>query len=225
MRGLSHLENHDGPGIAAFDADGVLWRGDVSEDFTAWMIDRDKFDSALWPRYTELNRADPAAACVMILEFYRGMARDQIRDYAQEFWRTAAPRRWNHEAVQAVQWLIERNICVYIVSGSPSVVLADLPEHIPIEPDNILAVELEFDAENRATGNPEGIVTCGPGKAQRLRQASSEPVLVAVGNSILDIEMVELSEDVRWVVEPDSAMRDLAERQGWLITTLPKMTP
>ncbi len=50
-------------------------------------------------------------------------------------------------------------------------------------------------------------------------------MLVAVGNSILDIEMVALSEDVRWAVEPDTALRAIAERDGWLITTLPKMTP
>ena len=225
MRELSHLENREGPGIAAFDADGVLWSGDVSEDFTAWMIDRGKFDAALMPRYAELHHADPAAACVMILEFYRGMAADQICDCVQEFWRTAPPRQWNRDAVQAVRWLIERDISVYIVSGSPSVVLADLHQHLPIEPDHILGVELEFDAENRATGNADGIVTHGPGKAQRLRQASPEPVLVAVGNSILDREMVALSEDVRWAVEPDTALRAIAERDGWLITTLPKMTP
>jgi len=47
MRGLSHLSKRNGPGIAAFDADGVLWSGDVSEDFTAWMIDRGEFDAAL----------------------------------------------------------------------------------------------------------------------------------------------------------------------------------
>ena len=225
MRELSHLKNRDGRGIAAFDADGVLWVGDISEDFTRWMIDRGEFDQALWPRYAELNRADPAAACVMILEFYRGMAADQIRDAVHEFWRAAAARRWNHQAVQAVRWLIEQNFSVYIVSGSPSVVLAELQGHLPIKPHNILAVELEFDAENRATGNATGIVPCGPGKVQVLRQASSEPVLVAVGNSILDIEMLELSEDVHWAVEPDTALRDLAERQGWLVTKLKETTP
>jgi len=158
----------------------------------------------------------------MILEFYSGLTEGQIRACADEFWRTAPPRRWNREIVRAIDWLIERGISVYIVSSSPGVVLAGISQHLPIEPDNILSVELEFDAENRATGKASGIVPCGQGKVQRLRASSSDPVLVAVGNSVVDIEMIEISEDVRWAVEPDSALRDLAERKGWNITAHPQ---
>ncbi len=218
MRGLSHLEDREGPRVAAFDADGVLWRGDVSEDFTRWMIERGLFDATLWPRYTELNASDPAAACLMILEFYRGMRSDQIRDYVREFWRIAPPRRWNQDAVQAIEWLRASGFSVYVVSGTPQVVLGELPHHLSVDRDKILGIDLEFDPIDHATGCSAGTVTCGPGKVQRLREVTTDPVLVAVGNSVLDIELVELSEDVHWVVEPDAALRVVAEREGWLVT-------
>ena len=60
-------------GVAAFDVDGVLWHGDVSEDFTRWMMAGGHFDAALWPAYQEAHRVDPARGCLQILSFYVGM--------------------------------------------------------------------------------------------------------------------------------------------------------
>ena len=89
----------------------------------------------------------------------------------------------------------------------------------------VLAVDLEFEAsdgEERATGRSTGIVTVGEGKAERLRAATSEPIALAVGNSVLDVAMLELSERFRWAVDPDDILRTQAESRGWLITDDPR---
>ena len=215
------LHDRTGPRAAAFDADGVLWHGDVSEDFTRWMIERGHFDGALWAGYEAINRRDPAAGCVEILRFYRGHALAALRERVAEFWRTAPPRPWKAAVVATFRWLAERGFSMYVVSGTPRVVLEPLTRQLPVAPDHILALELALDGDGRATGAPAGIVTCGPGKAQRLRAAGAAPLLVAAGNSVLDREMLQQSAAVHWVVDPDAGLRAVAAAAGWPIYLTP----
>jgi len=215
------LRSRTGPRAAAFDADGVLWHGDVSEDFTRWMIDRGWFDGALWAPYETVNRRDPAAGCVEILRFYRGHELAELRARVAEFWRRAAPRRWKAAVIATFRWLAEHDFSLFVVSGTPRLVLEPLVQYLPVDVDHILALELAFDRQGRATGGPSDVVTCGPGKATRLRAAWPGPVLLAAGNSVLDIEMLQLSEGWRWAVDPDPQLRALATRSGWPIYDTP----
>jgi HAD superfamily phosphoserine phosphatase-like hydrolase len=219
--GILGLHGRTGPRAAAFDADGVLWRGDVSEDFTRWMIGRGVFDQALWPQYEAVNGRDPAAGCVEILRFYRGLPLTALRAHVAEFWRTSEPRPWIDAVVAAFRWLAAEGFTMFVVSGTPKVVLEPLVQHLPVQATQIVALELEFDAAGRATGAPRGTVTTGPGKAERLRAVWSGPVLVAAGNSALDVELLKLSTAFRWVVEPSAALRAVAEREGWPVHERP----
>ena len=218
---MLRLAERAGPRAAAFDADGVLWHGDVSEDFTRWMIDRGHFDGALWPQYEAVNRGDPAAGCLEILRFYRGRTLADLRAHVAEFWRASPPRPWKPAVIATFRWLAERGFAMYVVSGTPRVVLEPLPKHLPVAADHVLALELAFDRDGRATGAAAGIVTCGPGKAERLRAARAAPVLFAAGNSVLDREMLQLSEQVAWAVDPDAGLRAVAAAAGWPIYSTP----
>ena len=215
---LEHLEELTGPRVAVFDADGVLWRGDVSEDFTRWMIERGHFDDALWDWYSRVNAADPAAACLAMLEFYTCMPVERLAAHVSEFWRTGGERAWIEPAVRTLRRLEAQGFSVYVVSGTPRPVLEPLVEHLPVRVDHILALELEVDADGQATGGHHGVVTCGTGKAQALRDRTAAPVYLAAGNSVLDVEILRLSDDVRWVIKPDAKLREVAVREGWLIT-------
>jgi phosphoserine phosphatase len=199
----------------------VLWHGDVSEDFTRWMIARGRFDGALWARYEEVNRRDPAAGCVEILNFYRGHPLAELRAHVAEFWRSAGARPWKAAVIATFRWLAERGFSMFVVSGTPRVVLEPLAQQLPVQEDHILALELAVDPQERATGGARGIVTCGPGKAERLREAWPGPVLVAAGNSVLDREMLQLGEAYRWVIDPDEQLRAFATRSGWPIYETP----
>ncbi|MGE3172013.1 MAG: HAD family hydrolase [Planctomycetota bacterium] len=214
---ITRLASRTGPRAAAFDADGVLWRGDVSEDFTRWMIERGHFDGALWPGYTAANDRDPAAGCLAILAFYRGHAVADLRAHVAEFWRTAPGRRWQPTVIAALRLLAGAGFRTFVVSGTPRIVLEPLPQHLPVAPADVLALDLEVDADGRCTGRPTGTVTTGPGKAIRLRAAAPPPVLLAAGNSVLDVELLREASDVRWVIEPDAALRAQAERERWTI--------
>ncbi len=215
---LRQLAVTAGPGSAVFDADGVLWHGDVSEDFVRWMVAGGHFDEALWPRYEEVHARDPARGCFEILSFYVGMSKTDIRNCEERFWQTGPERRWLECTMATLRWVVELGFSVYTVSGTPSLVLEPLPTHLPVEMDGILALEMEFDADGLATGRSTGIPTVGAGKAQRVSAEIEAPVLLSVGNSSLDIEMLQLSERMAWAINPDPALRAAAEREGWLIT-------
>ena len=141
-----------------------------------------------------------------------------LRDCVERFWHTGPERRWLECTMAALRWVVELGFSVYTVSGTPSLVLEPLPTHLPVEMDGILALEIEFDADGLATGRSTGIPTVGAGKAQRVSAEIEAPVLLAVGNSSLDIEMLQLSERMAWAINPDPALRATAEREGWLIT-------
>src|SRR5262245_37412173 len=181
------------------------------------MIGRGWFDGALWPAYEAVNARDPAAGCVEILRFYRGHPLAQLRERVAEFWRTAPPRPWKAAVIATFRWLAERGFAMYVVSGTPRIVLEPLTQHLPLAQDHILALELAIDDRGRATGAPAGIVTCGPGKAERLRAARTAPLLVAAGNSVLDREMLQLAGACPWVVDPDAGLRAFAAAAGWPI--------
>ncbi len=215
---LRQLADTGRTGAALFDADGVLWHGDVSEDFARWMMEEGHFDETLWPPYEEIHTRDPARGCFEILNFYVGMSKTDIRDCVERFWDTGPERRWLECTMATLRWVVELGFSVYTVSGTPSLVLEPLPAHLPVEMDGILALEMEFDADGLATGRSTGIPTVGAGKAQRVSAETEAPVLLAVGNSSLDIEMLQLSERMAWAINPDPVLRAAAEREGWLIT-------
>ncbi len=215
---LRQLADTGRTGAAAFDADGVLWHGDISEDFARWMVEEGHFDEALWPRYQEVHARDPARGYFEILSFYVGMSKTDIRNCVERFWHTGPERRWLECTMATLRWVVELGFSVYTVSGTPSLVLEPLPAHLPVEMDGILALEMEFDADGLATGRSTGIPTVGAGKAQRVSAEIEAPVLLSVGNSSLDIEMLQLSERMAWAINPDPALRAAAEREGWLIT-------
>jgi phosphoserine phosphatase len=193
----------------------------VSEDFTRWMIARGRFDAALWPQYEAVNARDPAAGCLEILRFYRGRTLADLRASVAEFWRSSGPRPWKAAVIETFRWLAGRGFAMFVVSGTPRVVLEPLGQHLPVPGGQILALELAFDAGGRATGRHAGVATTGPGKAERLRAAWSGPVLVAAGNSLLDVELLRLGEEWPWVVDPSPELRAVAAREGWPVHETP----
>jgi phosphoserine phosphatase len=215
---LDRLRDLEGPRGAVFDADGTLWHGDVSESFTRWMIARGHFDGALWDSYARVNATDPATGCLKILEFYAGMPLEVIDQHVAEFWATAPERPWIDPTIAALRWLADLEFTVWIVSGTPGPVLRPLIGLLPIDADHILGLDLAADDDGRATGGHRGTPTFGAGKVQRITERTSDPISLAVGNSILDVQMMELSRDLRWAVNPDDALRAVAEQNNWLIT-------
>ena len=57
-------------------------------------------------------------------------------------------------------------------------------------------------------------MTSGPGKAHALKRVLSRPLEVSFGNSIFDLEMLELARNP-FPVNPNDDLRQIAEERGW----------
>lgn len=203
------------PGTALFDADGTLWRGDISEDFARWMIGEGLFDAGLWDAYDRVNREDVFVGCVEILKFYRGHRPEDLADHVTRFWEVGPPRQWIASTTATLAWLASRGHACWVVSATPSPVLHPLKALLPIT--ELLALDPAVH-DHTYTGAPLGTPTIGPGKATRVHEATPTEVHLAAGNSKLDVDLLALAQTLAWAINPDPPLETAARSHGWLIT-------
>ena len=178
------------------------------------------FDGALWPGYEAVAARDSAAACFEILRFYRGLPMARLPALVAEFWRSpAGERTWRLDVLATLRYVAARGAAVFVVSATPTPVFGDLAATLGIA--GIVGLELEVDADNRATGRHTGIPTLGEGKVTRLRASTVAPCLLAAGNSALDVPLLVASRGLAWAVGPDATLAAAAQRHGWLQTSDP----
>jgi HAD superfamily hydrolase (TIGR01490 family) len=107
---------------------------------------------------------------------------------------------------------------VVVISASPEEIVRPLCRYLGI--DDVIATRAAVDEEGRYTGELE-LYAYGPGKAEAMREmAVAEDIDLdasyAYSDSITDLPMLEaVGHPV--VVNPDSALRAIAEERGWEI--------
>ena len=74
--------------LAAFDADGTLWQGDIFEDFCAWLVQAGELDAAALQAYENLCQKDELAAIEQMMVFFAGM-------HALEYFLYFVFQRWS----------------------------------------------------------------------------------------------------------------------------------
>jgi HAD superfamily phosphoserine phosphatase-like hydrolase len=205
--------------LAVFDADGTLWRDDVADDFTQWMIRSDEIPGDRWDEYTRIYRDDAPAGCELLLTFYAGLDRAHLRERIDHWWLHHARRRWIDEVVESVHHLDARGYPVWVVSGTPTDFLLPLERVLPVR--RVLGMDFALDGRGRITGDLSGIRCAGEGKARKLRAVAAERrIFVCAGNGELDRAMMHLAERV-WSVYPDAEFERYCRRRGWAVLPRP----
>lgn len=206
--------------LAVYDADGTMWRDDVADDFTKWMIDTGHADGSLWDEYLRIYRDDHAAGCRYLLMLYRGLPYDEFRRLIWEWWREHAQRNWIVEVVESIYYLADVGYTIWIVTGSPSGTMLPVPDFLPIH--RTVGMDFEIDDDGIITGNVAGISCADEGKAEKVRALwGDKPILLSAGNGSLDRWMMELSTNVIWSVFPNSSFHEYSKAQGWHILPRP----
>jgi len=207
--------------LALFDADGTLFRDDVADDFTRWLIDSGRAPHGeLWDEYLKVYRGDHAAGCRFLLRLYAGLSIDELRRLNRCWWEGHARRRWIVEALEALHWLAEHDYEVWIVTGSPTDVMTPLPDFLPIS--RVVGMDFELDAAGLITGRVEGISCADDGKADKvLALSGGRSVAFAAGNGSLDEAMMALAGEHAWGVYPNEAFAQVCARRGWPILPRP----
>jgi phosphoserine phosphatase len=213
------------PGVAAFDADGTLWEGDIGEAVLQELIREGSLldpPARPWEEYERRVRRDPADGFAFAGRVMRGLSVTQVlevskRVFVECFASAIFP------AVQGwLQHLTARGWEVYVVSASNrwSVEIGAASLGVPSERVIGLSVVVE---DGRLTDRVVEPVPTLEGKPTLLRKAAGRDADVAFGNSVLDLPLLLASATPVAVGSPYPGNRFLAQarKRGFAILKLP----
>lgn len=203
---------------AAFDADGTLWAGDVGELVLQGLIGLGRVPRAAWERYEALLPVDAPAACAWCVEVLRGTRVDELATWSRELVRATQHGPILAPVVGLARALAERGCEVWVVSGSNAWTVREGVAGVGLEPSKVLALTGPAP-EGIFTGEVDKPLTCAAGKVEALRRATERPLLLAAGNALYDVDLLEHAE-LPLAVAPrgrETPLRALAASRGWAI--------
>ncbi len=208
------------PRVAAFDCDGTLWDLDSGEGFFYWELDRGLIPgpTAAWARdrYEQYRRGEVAEEqmCGEMVAIHAGLREHAVRAAAIAFVEERIAALTFPEMAILVARLRAQQSQIWAVSSTNQWVVEEAARRLGIPCERVLAAAVVVK---------HGIVTdelvrvpSGPGKAVALRKHLDAPPDAAFGNSIHDLEMLELARRP-FAVNPNPDLEKLALEKGWRI--------
>jgi phosphoserine phosphatase len=180
------------PGVAAFDADGTLWEGDIGEEVLRELIARRHLVEPPvdpWGEYEALVKRDPAAGFAFSGRVMHGLSEALLRELSAEiFARTVAAQvfpgmRWLLGELRRLGWEI------YVVSASNRWSIEVAVATLGVPATRVRALDVEVVDGKLTERVYEPIPTLG-GKATLLLAAAGRAPDLAFGNSVLDVPLL-----------------------------------
>ncbi len=219
--------------IAAFDADGTLWSHDMGEGFFQYQVKQGYINANLgsvrdaWEHYRELKSSKNTETGLMWLaQVNRGFSIEQVRAWASEYLRSISPVRVFPEQQHLIQWLLQQNVQVYVVTASIKWSVEPGAGLFKIPFEQVLGFRTEI-RDGIVTDIPEGQRTWREGKATGLLEATNntKPFL-SCGNSNGDEFLLRCSSNIRLAVRShpkghelfpqEEYLNDIARKNNWL---------
>lgn len=206
------------PRVAAFDCDGTLWCGDSGMKFLYWEIEEGLLSTeatqAIMSRYDEylVKNVSEDLMCGEMVQIHHGIPEKKIREFAARFAQSNVMPQFFPEMESLVEKLRRAGCDVWAVSSTNNWVIEESVKKVGIPADRVLAVRVAI--ENGVATDRLGEITSGPGKARALREVLKAPLEVSFGNSMFDLEMLELARHP-FAVNPNDDLREIAEQRGW----------
>jgi phosphoserine phosphatase len=215
------IEVIDGPvGIAAFDADGTLWDGDVGEELLARLDDAGKliapFGPGAFAEYSARFQLDPADAFAYAGRAMAGLREDYVASEAEALFAERAGGEVFPPMRELVAELQTRGWNLYIVSASNRWSVAPGARLLGIDADHVIAVDVMVE-RGLLTDQVRYPIPTLAGKPGLLLQRAGRDADLAFGNSRLDMPLLEASR-FPVAVGPRSRstpLLDEAQRRGW----------
>ena len=189
--------------FAAFDADGTLWPCDVGRDFFSYQI-----KEGLLMEKTQNPRADFDRICkeqsrdsalLWLAQIQSGFSMDQMENWVQDFLKKSNVEIFLFQK-KLINWLIDRNVQVFIVSSSLKWILNKALQKYDFPEENIIGVETKVE-KNIITDKVVFPAPINKDKVLAFQKNSKgiNPVFVS-GNTLSDQTLLELATHVRLVV-------------------------
>ena len=208
------------PRVAVFDCDGTLWSGDAGSSFMAWTIETGLVseDAAAFihERY-RLYRAgevDELAICGDMVQMYRGLREDAMRQAAREFFATRIQAHIFPELERVVASLSRAGTEIWAVSSTNDWVIEEGVRGFGISPERVLAARVAVRG---------GVVTdelldvpTDQGKVDALVRAGVAHPDAVFGNSVHDAAMLAIARRA-FPVNPTPALVERSAAEGWAV--------
>ncbi len=205
-------------GVAAFDADGTLWREDVGEAFLRHLVGigwvrlpdgRDPYEA-----YERAVERDKRSGYAYAAQLQAGLDEAEVAAEAERFARSWVPRRLVRAALELRAACVESGLRPVVVSASPLPIVRAAAPLAGFSDFAGIAVRVR---DSHFTAEVLDPVTYAEGKVQAA--ARFGPLIVACGDSLAgDLPLLSAAR-VAAVVAPStgSPLRDEALRRGWPI--------
>ncbi len=186
------------PLIAAFDADGTLWNTDIGEFFFRFQIEN-KLVNDLPPNpfqvYEDKKSISPPNGLAWLAQINAGHSLSDIQAWGRESFKSFQDIPIFPQQKKLIEWLHSQNIEVYIVTASCKWAAEPFAHLFNIPTENVLGIETEtepsLEKETLITNRVINPITWREGKVEKLKQVTGQHPLLAVGNTLGDLPLLE----------------------------------
>jgi len=208
------------PDVAVFDCDGTLWSGDAGADFFYWEVKRGLLPVkvAEWAlaRYDDYKRGNVGEEmmCGEMVTIHHRIPERILEEASRDFFAEVVQPRIFPEMIQLTLELHNQGCELWAVSSTNLWVIREGVRQFGIPSQNVLAACVHVE-DGLATDRLHRVPS-GPGKATAINEVLGKTVDACFGNSIHDLEMLEIAKRA-YVVNPNPDLKRIAETKGWEI--------
>ncbi len=226
VEALRHaLEHHSDEGrrrIAAFDADGTLWKGDIGEALLRWLIAgqllRDvDYSIDVYDDYEHRVSLNRTAGYIHAVALMQGIPEEQVVLWCRQM--ANAWPNYRPEMKGLVDYVRGNGCEVWIVSASNRWIIAEAGPFMGFRPEETLGISLEVH-DGVLTSKAQHPVTCNAGKVEAIDVHIGQRPLLAFGDSLGDLEMLEYAQFpfvIGETAKPNAPLIKIAKERGWPI--------
>lgn len=216
--------------VAAFDADGTLWKCDMGENFFQYKIENNlvQLPSDPWGEYNRMKQESHPAAYLWLAQILEGKDISEVRKWAK-----AALGKFQPE-VPVFPWMKElisflkaEGVKVHIVTASITWAVEPAAHLLGVAFEDVIGIET-YVRGGSVTTEQKGPISYREGKVEALlaRTAAKKPVLAA-GNTLGDLALLESATHVQLVNVSDTKeehnygteqeLLAIGKKRGWFI--------
>ena len=208
------------PRIGVFDCDGTLWRPDSGSSFMRWTMETGLLspEAIAWmnERYEgyKTGEVSELAICGEMVQVYRGIPEQTLREAAAEFFGENIERYIFPEMLQLVRDLQAAGSEIWAVSSTCDWVVEEGVKRFGIPANRVLAARVEC-VNGIATDRLLDVPT-DEGKVTSLARVGITSPDAVFGNSVHDAAMLSVARHP-FPVNPSTELASLSAEHGWAV--------
>lgn len=228
------LERIDRPPVAAFDADGTLWRGDMGEAFFEYQIKKGlvPLPRDPWGHYEWLKKESSyTTAYLWLAQICAGFKLAEVRSWANSALHEIDVGVFETQQ-EIVRHLLQNKVQVYVVTASVKWAVEPAAEfYFGLPYESVLGIKVKEGENGLLTADADGPITWREGKAEALlaRTQGVRPFFCA-GNTTGDLALLETATDIGLIMASarpgegnyatEQEMLEIAKLRGWYLHQL-----